>query len=181
MEENLTAINPEDAKGKEKELFDLIKNKMGLVPNILKTMANAPNVLEAYLGFSAQLQKAYLHPTQTELIALYVASLNQCDYCISAHSYVGSLLNVSSEDLSKARAGKASDPQMQAILSFVEAVIIKRGKVDGDDVNSLKTAGFTEAQIVEISAVIGINMFTNYFNFIAKLENDFPLIEKNEW
>ena len=180
MKQNLTALNPEQANGKEKELFELIKSNMWVVPNILKTMANAPHVVEAYLGFSQQLKKSSLDPKLVELIALYVATLNQCDYCVSAHSYVAQIMEISTETTVNTRLGKASDPKIQALLSFVKAVVTKRGRVEADEVAALQDTGYAQAEIVEVAAVIGINLFTNYFSFIANLENDFPPVEKIE-
>ncbi len=51
----ITAIEPAKATGKAKELLDAVKNKVGRVPNMMRTMAHSPAVLEAYLNFSAAL------------------------------------------------------------------------------------------------------------------------------
>jgi hypothetical protein len=38
-------------------------------------------------------------------------------------------------------------------------------------------AGFSEAEIVEIIAHVGMNIFTSYFNNVAHTEVDFPRVD----
>ena len=54
----LQVLDPKDATGKSKELFDGIQSKLGMVPNMMKTMGNSPAVLEGYLGLSGALSQA---------------------------------------------------------------------------------------------------------------------------
>jgi hypothetical protein len=53
----LQAIAPEHATGKAKELLNAVSGKLGMVPNMARTMANAPSVLDGYLAFSGSLAK----------------------------------------------------------------------------------------------------------------------------
>ena len=88
----LKALNPEQATGKTKELFDVVNSKMGMVPNMMRTMGNSPVALNAYLGFNAALNSASIGSKLGELIALTVASENGCNYCNSAHTYISPLI-----------------------------------------------------------------------------------------
>src|SRR5690242_4778064 len=88
----LKALNPDDASGKTKEMFNAIQGKLGMVPNMMRTMGNSPAVLEAYLNFSGALGHGSLGAKTGELIALAVAERNSCDYCLSAHSFIGEKL-----------------------------------------------------------------------------------------
>lgn len=70
----------------------------------------------------------------------------------------------------------SKDAKTQAVLTFSKLVVAKNGAVQGSDVEALRAAGLTEAEIVEVVAAIGLNIFTNYFNHIAATEVDFPLV-----
>jgi AhpD family alkylhydroperoxidase len=66
-----------------------VKQKLGGVPNLLRTFATSPNVLEAYLGFSGALGKTDLDGALVESVALTVAGVNGCEYCAAAHTAIG--------------------------------------------------------------------------------------------
>ena len=75
----LNVIDPDTATGKAKELLDAVQAKLGMVPNLMRALANSPAALEVYLGFGA-LDKGSLSPALREQIALTVAEINNCAY-----------------------------------------------------------------------------------------------------
>ena len=101
----LKALNPDEATGKSKELFDVVKSKMGSIPNMTRTMANSSAVLNGYLGFSSALSSASIGSKLSELIALTVANQNECDYCNAAHSFIGGKIGLDSTAIELARSG----------------------------------------------------------------------------
>lgn len=176
--QRLKAIDPTDASGKTKELFNAIQQKLGMVPAMMRTMGNSPAVLGGYLQFNASLSEGRLGARIGEFIALTVANANNCEYCNAAHSFIGEkLVHIDLESLAEARLGKSADTKIQAALDFARALVAKRGIVSDADVNRLKTAGYDEGQIAEIIAHVALNIFTNYFNNAAKVAVDFPSVE----
>ena len=173
----LKAVNPTEATGKTKELFNAIESKLGMVPNMMRTMGNSPALLKGYLDLSATLTSGTLGAKKGELIALAVAESNTCDYCLSAHTYIGAnLLKIDDETLHAARTGNAADAKTSAALKFAKILVSKRGLVNDTDVYAIKTAGFTEGEIGEIVGHVALNILTNYFNNTAKTEIDFPVV-----
>ncbi len=174
----LNALDPKDATGRSKELFDGIQAKLGMVPNMMRTMGNSSAVLEGYLNLSDALGKGSLGGKLGELIALAVAESNACNYCLSAHSFIGEkLVKIDAASLSQARDGKNSDAKIEAALTFAKALIQKGGRVHNEDVQAVKTAGYTDGQVGEIVAHVALNVLTNYFNNTAETEIDFPVVE----
>ena len=174
----LKAISPDEVTGKAKEMFTAVNNKFGLVPNMIRTMGNSPALLEGYLNFSAALDHGTLGAKTNKLIALTVAESNQCDYCLSIHTYLGlNLLKIDAVVLDASRIGKANDAKTQAILIFAKALISKKGLINDADVKAVKAAGITEGEIGEIVGHVALNTLTNYFNNTANTEIDFPLVE----
>ncbi|MTI89702.1 MAG: carboxymuconolactone decarboxylase family protein [Balneolaceae bacterium] len=176
--QRIEALNPEGTTGKTKELFDQVQSKLGMVPNMMRTMGNSSAVLEGYLSFNAALSGSAVGAELGELIALTVANVNGCNYCNAAHSFIGEkLVHIDDELLEGARTGKVMDKKIQTALSFARILVTKRGKVDTEDINLLKEAGFTEGEIAEIIAHVALNIFTNYFNNAVLVEVDFPEVE----
>jgi uncharacterized peroxidase-related enzyme len=174
----LKALNPDEATGKTKELFTAIQGKLGMVPNMMRGMGNSAAFLEAYLNLSSTLEHGTLGAKTGELIALATAESNACDYCLSAHTYIGAnLLKVDAATLDAARDGNSTDTKTAAILKFTKTVLAKKGRVNAVDVDAVKSAGVTEGQIGEIIGHVALNVLTNYFNNTANTEIDFPLVE----
>lgn len=174
----LKALELKDATGKSKELFEAIQGKLGMVPNMMKTMGNSSAVLEGYLNFSDALGKGSLGSETAELIALTVAQANACDYCLSAHSFIGEkLVNIDSNSLKQARDGKNDHPKIEAALTFARTLVNKGGKVSENDVQAIKNAGYSDGAVGEIVAHVALNVLTNYFNNTANTEIDFPVVK----
>ena len=174
----LRNLSPAEAQGKTKELFDGIQGKLGTVPNMMRTMGNSPAVLEGYLNLSGALGTGSLGGKLGELIALTVSEANGCDYCKSAHVFVGEkMVNIPTNELYEAIEGRSTDSRTQAVLNFAKTLVQKRGQVDDADVQNVKNAGITDGEVGEIVAHVALNTFTNYFNNTANTEIDFPALQ----
>lgn len=157
-----------------REQLDGVQRKMGRVPNLHATMANSPAVLTAYLRLHDALSQTSLDNRLRELLAVTVASLNDSEYCLSAHTAVARNLKVDDAELEHAREGASADPKTLAALSFAKALVEKRGRVTDDEVASLRAAGFGNAAILEIVASTVLNIFTNYCSHVAVTKADVP-------
>ena len=164
------------APGRAHDLLDAVRGRLGLVPNMARTMANAPAVLDAYLAMSGALAAGVLASPLRERIALAVAEANGCDYCLSAHAALGKLARLTEAEIDESRAGRARDPRADATLRFARAVLDGRGDVGDEDLAGLRAAGFSDAEVAEIVAHVALNVFTNYFNKVAGVAVDFPLV-----
>lgn len=179
----MSRINPVDRETHNDRLrktFDAIQQQLGVVPNMMRTMAQSPAVLEAYLAFGAALRKGLLPATLQEQIALAVAEANACDYCLSAHTVLGHVAGLSAEDLAASRDGLATDPKAAAALRFARAIVERRGAATEQDMEHVRAAGFADGEIAEILAHVGLNVFTNYFNRAVQTDVDFPLVSAGQ-
>ena len=156
--------------------FDAIQKQLGIVPNMMRTMAHSVPVLEAYLSFGATLRRGRLPVRLHEQIALAVAETNACDYCLSAHTALGRGAGLSNDELAASREARAADPKAAAALQFARAVVDRRGDVRDQDLATIRAAGYTDGEIAEIIAHVALNVFTNYFNRAAQTDIDFPLV-----
>ena len=173
----LIAIDPATATGESKVLLDTIQKKLGVTPNLLRTMANSPVVLQAYLGLSEALSGGRFDAASREAIALAVAGANACEYCASAHAAVSKSLKVDPLEIDRRLGGHSGDPRLDTALLFARKIVDKRGLVSDEDIATVRAAGFDDAEIAEIVANVVGNIFTNYFNHVAQTEIDFPKVE----
>lgn len=162
------------AAGRTKEQLETVQRKMGRVPNLHATMANSPAVLNAYLRLHDALSQTSLDTRLRELVAVTVASVNDCEYCLAAHTAVGRSLKVDDSELLNAQEGDSSDPKTLAALRFARALVEKRGRVSDADVASVRAAGFGNAAVLELVASTVMNIFTNYCSHVAETKVDFP-------
>ena len=158
-------------------LLEAVQQQLGSVPNLFRVIGNSPATLEGYLGFSAALGKGALSLKTRNRIAVLVAELNQCDYCLSAHTYLGKhAAKLDDTELNANRDASSDDAQAMAALRFARKLVIERGRVTTADVEAVKAAGYTDAQLVEIVAHVALNTFTNYLNVAVDTAVDFPLV-----
>ena len=173
----LPLIDPKQADGAAAELLAAVQQALGVTPNMTKAMANSPAVLKGYLELSGALAGGALPAPVREQIALHVAELNGCDYCLSAHTYVAThVAGLDEADAAAARDGKASEPKADAALSLAGAVVRTRGAVTDDDLTAARRAGLSDAEIAEVLGHVALNVFTNYFNKAAAVDIDSPVV-----
>ncbi len=174
---NTPASIAESPEGSQPILED-VKKSMGSVPNLFRLVGNSPAALGGYLALNGALGKGDLDAATRERIALAVANINQCTYCNSAHSLLGKKVGkLSDEELAANRRGGSSDAKADAAVKFAVAVTEKRGQVSEDEISTLLSAGYSEAEAVEIVTHVALNTLTNYINEAFKTEVDFPLVE----
>lgn len=158
-------------------LLVAVKQRLGTVPNLFRIVANNPAALEAYLGFSGALNKGALTASTREGIALAVAEINGCDYCLSAHTYLArNLAKLDDAEITANRSGASNDIKVDAAVRFAAKLARERGQVSDAEVAAVKRAGYSDADIVEVNAHVALNMFTNIVNEALKTDIDFPRV-----
>jgi uncharacterized peroxidase-related enzyme len=172
----ISAIETAEATGKAKQLLEGVQAKLGITPNLMKTLAHAPAALEGYLNFNGALAHGVLNPKFREKLAITIAQANSCEYCLSAHTAIGGMAGVPAAELAESRSAHSADPKQDAGLQFAQKVVVQRGEVSDRDLEQVRTAGYSDAEIVEIIGHVGLNIFTNYFNHVAQTVVDFPRV-----
>lgn len=172
----ITAVDPRRAGAAAKTLLDAVQRAMGFAPNMMRTMAQSPAVLEGYLALNTALGKGSLGRKLGEQLALITAERNACLYCAAAHTAGGKQAGLSDADVEAARNGRSTDPRAAAALALAGAVIDTRGGISDQDLAAARQAGLSDGEIGEVVAHVALNVFTNYFNRLAGTEVDFPAV-----
>ena len=162
------------APASARHTLDNVARQVGFVPNLFRLSASSPAVLNAVTGLSRALSTV-LDVGMRERIALAVAQVNGCDYCLAAHTHLGlKMAGMTPEEVALARNGASADPKTGAAVRFAAKVAATRGKVDDVDVAAVRIAGFDDAQVLEIVALVAQSFLTNLLNNVAGTEPDFP-------
>jgi len=169
--------NTESVSGSHKALFDQIDSTFGVIPNLFKAIGNSEAALESMWTSFGALGKGELDAKLGEQIAVLVADINRCEYCLAAHTALGQKAGASVAEMADAQAGKSDDDKTQAALDFSAKVVRERAGVSAADINALKQAGFSDANVAEIIAHIALNIFTNYTNVALDVPVDFPKVD----
>jgi uncharacterized peroxidase-related enzyme len=172
-----TPASIDAAPAASRPFLEGVKKQLGTVPNMFRLIANSPAALESYLGLYGALSKGALPAPTRERIALALAEINGCNYCLSAHSYLGkNLAKLDDAEIAANRNGGSNDPKADAAVRFAVKVVREHGHVSEADLNAVKAAGYDDAQVIEIVLHVALNTWTNYINVVGKTDIDFPLV-----
>ena len=170
-------LEPAQATGKTKQLFEAVQVKWGAVPNLFRVLGVAPAALEGYLHFGDALAGGSLSPRVREQIALVVAEANFCGYCLSRHTFVAGKVGLTKTDIADARHARASDWKTDAILKLARGIVVQRGEVNNTDFEQARASGLTDGEVIETVANVVLNIFANYVNHAARTLVDFPEVQ----
>jgi uncharacterized peroxidase-related enzyme len=149
------------------------------VPNTFATIgAHGPGALKAILQADGVLAAGSLSKQEQEAIKLVVSEVAGCDYCVAAHSLLGKLAGLKPETLKQIRAGQSTgNAKRDALARFVRTLVRTSGTISDAEFSAIKAAGYTDAQLVEISLAIAVTVFTNVFNRVNDTAIDFPAVD----
>jgi uncharacterized peroxidase-related enzyme len=176
-----TPVSVETSPVASQPLLNAVKQQLGVVPNLFRLVGNSPAALEGYLGLNGALAKGSLDARTRERIALAIAQVNGCGYCLSAHTYLGkNLAKLDDAEIAANRHGKSNDTKADAAVRFAVKIAQERGHVSDADLQAVKAAGYDDAQTIEIVLHVALNTLTNYVNEAAKTEIDFPVVNVSQ-
>jgi uncharacterized peroxidase-related enzyme len=174
--QRIKAIETVNASQEMQELYQQVENNLGMVPNMVKTLANAPVAAKAYISFWGLMEQGVLPTSLKEKISLLVSEANGCSYCVSVHCALSKGAGLADEEVLDSRQGQSPDRKTDQALKFASRVLDTRGAVTTDEVNALRNVGYTDQEITEMIALIVFVQFSNYFNNAAGTINDFPKV-----
>jgi uncharacterized peroxidase-related enzyme len=171
-----TALKPEQVPADSKPTLDGFTKNIGFTPNMMATFAQSPIAFNAWATLLGSLSKA-LDVKTRDSIGLAVSEVNGCNYCLTVHSFTAEhMARMPADEIILARKGHATDPKRDAALQFARKVIETRGQVDEADLKAVRGAGYTDAHLMEIVALVAMYSLTNFFNNVFDPDKDFPAV-----
>ena len=157
--------------------FDLLKSRLGKVPNLYATMGYSEHALKAFLDLDATLSKGIFTAKEREAIALIVSEINGCAYCLAGHTVVAILKGFTKEETLDIRRGKTSDDKLNAVIRLAASINENKGNAGETILTTFYEAGFDEGALMELVGLISMRVFTNYVFALTQIPVDFPPAE----
>jgi len=176
----LSPIDPASATGLAKALLEQIEDEMGMVPTLIRVMANSPAVLHGFLSMQRALDAGVLDKRLRYQIALATSQANGSAYCVAAYSALGKAIGLSEEALRDARRASSPNRRTDAALKFARALENRPGPAIEPHLAQLRAVGFDDSQIAEIVAHVVFTSLSNYFYHASRIAADFPPIDLAE-
>jgi len=161
------------APEKSREILKAVQAKMGFVPNLVGELADAPVALKGWVDLKSNLETGALSAVEREIVQMTVSWLNDCGYCLAAHSTLGLAANVPADVIEALRHDKPlKDAKHEALHLFTKAVMKRMGRADAHDIEAFMAAGYLHTHVLEVVMNISAAIMTNYVNHIARTPLD---------
>lgn len=172
--QNFSIPKREEVSENNQAIFDNLQKALGFVPNLYAYYAKNETALADYLAF--QNRKSTLKAKEREVINLVVSQVNECKYCLSAHTLIAKSNGFSEDQILEIRTGKASfDPKLNALAQFTKTVAENKGNADPAVLDLFFQEGYSEANMIDAIIVIGDKTISNYIHNLTDFTIDFPL------
>ena len=158
-------------------MFDQIKSKFGMVPNLYATVGYSSTALKAFLQFDDTLNHGMFTDKEREAIALSVSQVNECNYCLAAHTMTSTMKGITREETLSMRRAKVQDPKLNALVQLAKSIVENTGKADGSLLENFFSEGYDEMALMELIGLVTLRIFTNYVFAITAIPLDFPAAE----
>lgn len=175
-------ISDSTANHEQQDLFNAAQAALGLVPNMYRSMANAPSLLRSYLkSYTEFREHSGFTPIEQELVFLSLSKDNGCHYCLAAHSMIAiKVANMPKELLDALREAKPiSDPKLDALRELSLELNRERGRPNSAVVQKALDEGYSEKALLAILNAISAKTISNYSNhlFANTLDDAFKEFE----
>lgn len=163
----------EEVNASNQAIFDNLEKQVGFVPNLFATYAYSENALKNYLDFAGA--PSSLKAKEKEVVNLAVSQVNNCEYCLAAHTAIGKMNGFSEAEILELRQGKASfDAKLDALATLSKNITENRGSTDAKVLENYFQAGWTKENLIDTISLVGDKTISNYINNTTKTPIDFP-------
>jgi uncharacterized peroxidase-related enzyme len=154
-------------------IFDNLEKAVGFLPNLYATYAHNDTALSDYLALANR--KTSLSAQEKEIVNLVVSQVNDCAYCLAAHTAIGKMNGFTNHQILEIRSGRASfNSTFDALAQYVKDATENRSKPSSESIANLFSAGYTKAEVIDIIMLIGDKTISNYLHGTTQVPVDFP-------
>ncbi len=163
----------EQVSQENQQIFDHLKVKVGFVPNIYATYAYSSSALSRYLTFVNG--RTSINNKEKEVINLIISQINECTYCLAAHTAIGKMNGFNDEQIIELRKGSASfDTKFDALVKLAAEIIKNRGTISDITLNRFYEVGYNDENLIDVIVAVGEKTITNFLHKATNVPVDFP-------
>lgn len=175
---NFKVLSREEAKPEVQAIFDALKAKVGMIPNLYAFIGHSATTLPGYLAFDEALGKGSFNGKERQAIFLAVSQVNGCHYCQSAHTALGKMNGFTEEETLQLRDGSIADKKLNVIVNLAADITRSHGRPSKKLVDAFFALGYDNAALVDLVAHVAYKTMANYIHNIAQFPTDFPLAKE---
>jgi len=169
----------EQVSSTNQTIFDKLESKLGFLPNLYATYAYSNNALKNHLDFSEA--KTSLTNKQKEVINLAVSQVNECTYCLAAHTAIAKMNGFNDDQIIQIRKAEATfDTKVDALAKLAKNVTENRGRTSPEVLEDFFRAGYTNENLVDTIELVGLKTISNYLHSTTNVPVDFPAVPELE-
>lgn len=170
---NINVPKRNEVSATNQAIFDTLEKAVGFVPNIYATLATSEYALKNFLDFANA--KSSLKTKEKEVINLAVSELNQCQYCLSAHTVIAGMNGFTPTQINELRSGAAPfDSKLDALAKLSRNIAENRGATSSTVLEGFFNAGWTKENLMDVINQVGEITITNYAHKTTEVPVDFP-------
>jgi AhpD family alkylhydroperoxidase len=155
-------------------LFDSLVKMAGHVPNLYAVFAYSENALGNYL--TLQSGKTSLRGKEREVVNLVVSQVNQCLYCLSAHTVLGKLQGFTDDQILEIRKAEITfDPKLDALAKLAKSITENQGHANPQLIENFYTAGYKEGSLIDVVMAVADKIVTNYVFALTAVPIEYPI------
>lgn len=167
----LDQVTHPEAKG----TLEAIKGQIGMIPNLYAYEAHSPNAFLQNLAFAKAVESANFSNREAQAVYLATSEVNNCSYCLSAHTALAKMNGFTEDQTFELRAGTIDDPKLGILTSLTRAFVETKGRPDQALLDRFFEVGYTEAHLVDLVGLISVKTLSNYLHNATQIPVDFPL------
>lgn len=176
----LKPISFEEANENTQNIFNAVKSKIGMVPNLYATMGVSDKLLGGFLAFTETIKSGEFTNKEYEAIALATSQANGCAYCLSAHTTLGKMNGFTEEETLELRTNTIKNTKLNALVSLASEITALHGHPTPQTVQNFFDEGYSKAAFAELIGAIALTTITNYVYHNGGFEIDFPKAQNIE-
>ncbi|WP_296311747.1 carboxymuconolactone decarboxylase family protein [Winogradskyella sp. UBA3174] len=170
----LKSLGFKEANTNSQEIFNAVKGKIGMVPNLYAAMSVSDKLLGGFLTFTETLKSGEFSSKEYEAIALATSQANDCAYCLSAHTAIGKMNGFTEQDILDIRGNSIADSKLNALVTLASELVNLKGHPTNTTADNFFEAGFNKAAFAEVIAIVALTTITNNVYHNGGFEIDFP-------
>ena len=176
----LKPLTLEEANDNSQAIFNNVKSKIGMLPNLYATMGVSDKLLGGFLTFQETIKSGEFTAKEYEAIALATSQANGCAYCLSAHTTIGKMNGFTEEETLELRVNTIANTKLNALVTLAGQLVKLNGHPTSDALDNFFEAGYNKAAFAELIAAVALTTITNYIYHNGGFEIDFPKAQNIE-
>ena len=163
----------ETAPAASADLLANAEKKYGFTPNLLGVMAESPAMLKAYMAIGKIFDQSSFSDVERQIVILTASRINECRYCVAAHSVVAAMQNIPADVIAAIRDDQPiADRRLEVLRETVETAVNQSGWLSDEDKDQFFAAGYTRGQLLDVIVGVSFKTLSNYANKIADVPLD---------